>query len=233
MAIRDFYAQMTAWAAETGHDRFRQPTFITCYERSEQWNAFRHRFGEYLLDYLDLIHARPDFMSFDPARDRDAYRRRLRDEEYFDETTGTWEAEYTATEINDEVQRHERYRLLVFSNVLTTKDITKGFEEALRDGFEDLRPGAQVMVLGYDYPAIYSFLDKLAAECGLTVHLADERVSASRSDAQETIRLAGTRVYAHLSALVDTSELPQRIRDSFGDSVPWRSESRLRVYSAE
>lgn len=233
MAVSDFYRRMSEYGAEIGEPRLEQRACVTCFEASHPTNQLRHQFVESLNDHIELAHAMPDFASFDAAAWRASHERRLRDDEYFDETTGYCERTYSNSEVNDEVQALHRYKLVVFSNFLTTVGFAGEMEPALSAILADLRAGAAVMVLGAgggEYPQIYAFVDRIAGDAGLKVYVADQVVCAEGRSEQELIYAAGLRVYNHLSVHTYVSGLPDSVRKHFADLRPWNSRSRLRVY---
>ena len=65
-----------------------------------------------------------DFGEFEPTRERRQYLEALRreEDEYFDDLAGRWDSSpvYLPDEANDMAQSLHRYRLVTFSNFLTT-----------------------------------------------------------------------------------------------------------------
>jgi hypothetical protein len=87
---------------------------------------------------------------------------------------------HTADEANDIAQSLHHYRLIVFSNVLTTVGTVEQFEPTLADVLADAQPGCMIAVLGAKgglYPDIYRYVDGLAKTAGFRLLLQDEKVS--------------------------------------------------------
>lgn len=233
-AVGDFYRALTEFGASIGEERLHQPATVTCVELSPAVNAFRNHFVEFLNSRLELAYAIDDFKSFDPSEARVTYRAHLLDQEDYNEYTGYREPIYAPAAANDEAQPLHRYRLVVFSNFLTTLGTVQELEGQLVNVLVDLQPGSGVAVLGGssgDYPGIYAFVDRLAAASGLTLCISDAVVAAKEVREQDIIFAATKRVYEHVCDLgVTTDALPKEVREHFGGMVPRPPRSRLRVY---
>lgn len=232
LAIADFYAALSAFAKATESPLPEQPADILCIEGSHSTNWFRHNFVEFLRDHYGLAHAFPEFQTFDPPALRRAYRSRLLDDESFDEVHQCVESVYSYGEANDEAQSMYRYRLVVFSNFLTTVGYVKDMESILSVLFSDLHPGAAVMILGAsggDYPAIFRFVDRLARKTGLRICVKDERVSVDTPPQRELILKVRSRFYDHMASLIDPGDIPDAVRRICQHREHWAT-SGLRVY---
>jgi hypothetical protein len=231
LAVADFYAALTAFVEGTESQLPGQPTDVDCIEGSGNTNWFRHGFVEFLRDHHVLAHAFPEFQAFDPPALRRAYRSQLIDGEYFDEVHQCVDSIYSCREANDEAQSMYRYRLVVFSNFLTTPDFAREVEPILSTLFSDLHPGAAVMVLGASggaYPDIYQSVDELAQNSGLTTCVNDESVRVEPAAIQGLIQGVRLRVYDHLASLAKADEMLERVAAMLADRR-WPA-SALRVY---
>ena len=74
-------------------------------------------------------------------------------------------------------QSLHRYRLIVFSNFLTTVGSVTTFEPNLVDILADAQPGSVVMALGGKrgpYPEVYAYVDRLAKSAGFEIEVAEK-----------------------------------------------------------
>ena len=152
-AVYDFYAAMTEFATQTGNTQWRQPPAITCVEFDSNTNHLRHHLAEILFKQseqqskgvLAMCHALSDFRAIVPRAERKRLQETLRwtEDEYFDEVANEWTSDlrYSADEANDIAQSLHRYRLIVFSNFLTTVRAVTTFELNLVDILADAQPG--------------------------------------------------------------------------------------------
>ena len=159
-AIHDFYAAMVEFSETTDNRKWRQPPHLTCVEFDGSTNHFRHQLAEMLFQkagrgsegVLSMCSALEDFGKLEPTRERKQYFEALRSEEdeYFDDVAGRWDSErvYLPDEANDMAQSLHRYRLVTFSNFLTTLGAVKSFEDNLVDVLHDAAPGSVLLVLG-------------------------------------------------------------------------------------
>ena len=176
-AIHDFYSAMTEFSEQTGNLKWRQPAEVTCVEHSYSTNWLRHHLAETMYaesqrksaGVIRMCHALPDFGKIRPTQERKAYRKHLLWEDvYFDEVYGVEESWYSADEADQIAQSLHQYRLITFSNFLTTKKMVKEtFRSNLDDIFRDANPGTAVLVIGAKkepYPQIYKEVDCIAKQ---------------------------------------------------------------------
>jgi hypothetical protein len=247
-AVHDFYAAMTEFSTETGDVRWRQPPSLTCVEFDPHTNRFRHRLAEIIFQQsaretegvLAMCHALTDFREILSTANRQRLRKALKAEEdvYFDEANG-WDSSsrHTPDEANEIAQSLHRYRLIVFSNFLTTVDGAESFEPNLVDILADAQPGSVVMVLGGNggpYPDVYGYMDGLAKAAGFEPEIEGVRVSSSDTEVGERVYEEGLKVFALLETLapggVDDSAEVRRVRSHFTDSRSPARSSQLWAY---
>jgi hypothetical protein len=212
---------MTEFSRAKGRGAFNQPPTVTCVEFDRNTNFLRHHLAEIVFDLrgrrsnavLSMCHALTDFGEVMPREDRTRLQKQLQCEEenYFDETTGEWltEPQYSEEEANYIAQLAHRYRLVVFSNFLTTVGAVSRFETNLIEILEDARPGSVILLLGGKkdpYPSIYSYVDQLAKAANFEIRVEDEKVSSAETEIANLIFDARIMVYKHLYNLApDTS----------------------------
>jgi hypothetical protein len=230
-AIHDFYAALTQFGSHTGIEELKQPPQIACVEFDQGTNSLRHHLAELVSGQsgnesrglLSLGFAKPDFSTLFPRQERISLEHHLRwkEEEYYDEETKSWEGSliYSADEANHIAQSLHRYRLIVFSNFLTTVGTVANFEANLADILDDAQAGSVVMVLGgrgRPYPTIYERVDHLAKTAGFQLTMKEEEVSSADTDVAERVFTEGAKVYALLQALApDASEHTEVVRNHF------------------
>lgn len=169
-AIDDFYHALTEFGVEAGIEALKQPPSITCVEFDSGTNHFRHHLAEImfalsqregpkgLLSGSDLH----DFGELEPREERRDTQQHLRwkEEPSWNPIEGdeAYDLVHTAGEANDIAQSMHRYRLIIFSNFLTTVGTVEKFEPTLAEVFADAQPGCVIVVLGAKggpYPDIY------------------------------------------------------------------------------
>lgn len=248
-AIHDFYAAMTEFAAQTGNAQWRQPPDLTCVEFDSSTNHLRHHLAEIVFEkskqqskgVLAMCHALSDFRAIVPRAERKRLQDALRwaEDEYFDEVANQWanDLRYSADDANDMVQSLHRYRLIVFSNFLTTVGTVTTFEPNLVDILVDAQPGSVVMVLGGKrgpYPQVYEYVDRLAKPAGFQLEVAEEEVSSADTVVGDRIYAEGVKVYAHLQRLAPNAAEETRearvVRSHFTGSRQAAASSQLWTY---
>lgn len=248
-AIHDFYAAMTEFGTLTGNVKWRQPPYLTCVEFDGSTNHFRHLLAEILFDQseqqsigvLSMCHALSDFRAVEPKGERERYQEALCWEEdaYFDEMANEWTGErrYSANEANDIAQALHRYRLVVFSNFLTTVGSVASFERNLVDVLSDAQPGSVVMLLGgkqNPYPQVYEYVDRLARASGFRLKIKGKRVSSSDTPVADRIFTEGARIYEHLQGLApkaaDETAEARMVQSHYAGSRQAAPSSLLWVY---
>ncbi len=245
-AVHDFYATMTEFANQTGNAQWRQPPRLTCVEFDSSTSHLRHHLAETVFEQsqqkvkgvLAMCHSMVDFADIMPSRDRklllDTLRRK--EDEYFDEEVNQWvgESYHSADEANETAQSLHRYRLIMFSNFLTTVGAVYSFKANLVDIFHDARPGTVITVIGGKrgpYPEIYEYVDRLAKPAGFQLEVAGSEVSSEGSTVAEGVYAEGERLYRHLQSLARNEDDETRVvREHFEGSRQAAPSSQLWAY---
>ena len=106
-----------------------------------------------------MCHSLSDFGELLPTRDRKQYLQALRssEDEYFDEVAGHWTSDphYLPDDANAMAQSLHRYRLITFSNFLTTVNSVQRFELNLHDVLQDAAQGTVLLVLNQYQGGMY------------------------------------------------------------------------------
>ena len=233
-AIHDFYNATAEFATLKQNERWDQPAEITCVEIDPGTNHFRHRLAELIYEdpegglknVLAMCNALADFGKLHPANERAQRFHHLRNEEdvYYDDGLNEWASElrYSLDEAHRMAQSLHRYRLLVFSNFLTTMDTMKRFEPNIVDMLRDAHPGTILLVIGGKYSDIYSYIEKLAKSAGFLLKVKDEDVTSANSELSDRIYQEEQRFYYYLKNLVPDKyydkPLLRKIRKHFENS---------------
>jgi hypothetical protein len=240
---------MTEFAVQTGEMKWRQPPTITCVEYDSNTNHFRHNLAEIVFQQsnqqfegvLAICHALLDFRTIVPTVERKRLQEALRwaEDEYFDEVANEWTSDlrYSADEANDMAQSLHRYRLIVFSNFLTTIGSVTAFEPNLVDILADAQPGSVVMVLGgkkEPYPEIYEYVNRLVKPAGFQLVVAGEQISSANTIVADRIYEEGVKFFKHLQELApdaaaETQET-RRVKSHFTKSRQGAPSSQLWAY---
>ena len=246
-AINDFYSAMVEFSEETDNLKWRQQPRLTCVEIDKSTNHFRHLLAELLFQeagresegVLSLTSALHDFGEFEPTRERKQYFEVLRNEEdeYFDDVAGRWDSNrvYSPDEANNMAQSLHRYRLVAFSNFLTTPGIVKSVRPNLFEVLHDASPGSVVLVLGGRgdrYQEIYDYVDRLANPSGFDLTVESETVSCSDSELAGQVYEQGRLFYEVLQELDhNEDDATETVRRYFerGAPIDFRS-SEIRAY---
>jgi hypothetical protein len=245
-ATHDFYVALTTFGQERGLPQFNQSPTIACVEFDPGTNELRHHLSDILFAHTNpretvggaLYNAVSDFREIAPAEERARLERRLRWErdEYFNEIRNQWDSDprYSLAEANHIAQSLHRYRLIIFSNFLTTVGATRSFEPNLINVLSDAHPGSVILVLGgkgEPYPAIYGYVDALASGSGFQLVLANQPVSSAESAVADTVFAEGVAFYNHLQRLApDNSEETKLVRSHFTSKRAPASASYVRAY---
>jgi hypothetical protein len=243
LAIHDYYHALTQFGNENSIELLNQPTNVTCVELDQQTNSFRHHFVEYLQKHIDLAFFIPDFSTVKPKKERRRLRQSLLQQEdiWYNELTDEYEYErrYRPEEVNYITQKQHRYRLIVFSNFLTTIDMVEhDFKTNLADLFDDANAGTTILVLGAgdnNYQKIYESVDRLAESCGFQRIISDQVVSTNDSaDVTEIVYDTGKAIYQHLQSLSpnDNTAPPElaNVHKHFGHGSTGVPKSQIRAY---
>ncbi len=250
-AIHDFYASMVEFSqtlSQTRDDsKWRQPSHVTCVEFDGSTNHFRHLLAEVIFEQaqresegvLAMCGNLADFGEVEPTRERMEHFQALSnaEETYFDEVRGEWTSDllYLPYEANYIAQSQHRYRLITFSNFLTTVKTAKCFKPNLVDIFCDAAPGTVLLVLGGTggpYPEVYQYTDQLAEPAGFELGIHDETVSCAGSEFACRVYEEGRQFYEFLQGLSPNKDAATKcVRDEFeGRKAVHFSCSGVRVY---
>lgn len=245
-ATYDFYAAMTQYGLERGLRQFNQPPAVTCVEFDPVTNQFRHHLAEVLFNQtgrkdtgvLAMCHALSDFHEIIPSEERERLKRQLlwEEYEYFNESRNEWDSEprYSTAEVNNITQSLHRYRLIIFSNFLTTIGATRSFERNMTDVLSDAQPGSVILVLGGkggDYPTIYDYVDTLATNSDFQLVVAEQPVSSADTPVADAVFTEGATFYNYLQRLApDDSENTKRVRQHFDRNREPAPTSHVRAY---
>ncbi len=246
-AIHDFYVAMVEFSEVIDNPKWRQPPLLTCVEFDGSANQFRHQLAEMLYQQvgqesdgvLSMTSALHDFRKLEPTWERKQHFEVLRREEveYFDDVAGRWDSDlvYMPDEANDMAQSLHRYRLVTFSNFLTTPGIVKSVEPNLVEMLHDAAPGSVVLVLGgrgCQYQEIYEYTDRLANASGFDLTVENDTVSCSDSELAGQVYEQGQLFYKVLQDLdhnADTATKTVRRHFEREGPIPIHS-SEIRAY---
>ena len=198
-----------------------------------------------------MCNARPDFKEVLPSYERKQLEQSLRNEQeyYFDEVEEEWasESRYTLEDANWIAQSSYRYRLITFSNFLTSPKMIQPASPAtvqqtvrpnLDDILQDAVPGSVLMVLGGKgkrYDSIYTDVDRIARGAAFQPKVVDKTVSHADSEVAEQVYATGKQFFQFLEphiahhASEDTCE-QNDVREHFGTSPDRAHSSALRVW---
>lgn len=245
-AIHDFYNAIADFAALKQNDRWRQHARVTCVEIDPGTNQFRHQLAEQIYqdtggrseNILSICNALPDVGELHPVQEREQIFEHLSTAEdtYYDEVSNelTSDLRYSLDEANDVAQSAHRYRLLVFSNFLTTIEILHRFEQNIVDILRDAKPGTVLLVIGGPYPDIYSCMKELAVSAGFRLQIKDDDVTSEISELSDQIYREEQRFYRFLKNWVPDKLKNKRpikkIRNHFENSRYPATDSRVWAY---
>ena len=215
-AIHDFYTAMVGYSEVTRNPKWTQPPRVACVESKRRPNHFRHQLAEMLFQQagresegvLSMASTLGDFEEFVPKQERRQYFEALRNEEdeYFDDLAGRWDSvrAYSTDEANDMAQSLHRYRLVTFSNFLTTPGMVNSVRPNLVEVLHDANPGSVVLVLGGTgdrYQKIHERVDLMADPAGFELTIESDTVSCSDSDLAGRVHEEGRLFYEILQGL--------------------------------
>ena len=246
-AIHDFYASMIEFSRAWDNSKWRQPPHVTCVEFDENSNHLRHLLSEILFEQtqresegvLAMCHNLDDFGKLEPSRERKESLQALRnaEETHFDEVAGQWASDqlYLPDEANYVAQSQHRYRLITFSNFLTTVKTVKCFEPNLVDVLRDAKPGSVMLVLGArkdHYPEVYQCTDRLAEPAGFKLVIQGETVSCANSEFACRVFEEGRQFYELLQRLSpNNDDATKGVRKNFEGPAPGHfPKSEVRAY---
>ena len=222
-AIHDFYAAMMEFAEETDHPNWHQPPDITCVERANGFNAMKSQLWEmaYSVSWGDWpsrlsrwAHLK-DFNEIRPKQERADEFAGLRwaDITYWDEIREEESSErlYTDQEANEQSQSMHRYRLFVFANFFTSRELVHSMAEKLGELLADANPGSVMLVMGGEgghYTGIYEELRTIAVAAGFRIIVPDAKSSSKLSSVDDIISAESLRIFEHAQKL-DPSDDPK------------------------
>ena len=213
-AIHDFYSALTEYGTERSIGRLIQPPSVTCVELNDSTNFLRNLLAEVASanaarhGLFPFGRCYSDFEEIQPKEERRIRRNTLLSDVVldWDPIVGdyVYEPEYTNGQANDIAQSLHRYRLIVFSNFLTTRGTVEKFEARLADIFGDAGAGCVILMLGAnnnEYRVIYERVDDLAKKAGFQICLRDVKVPTVGNEITERTFEEGRQVYQHLQQL--------------------------------
>jgi SAM-dependent methyltransferase len=225
-AISDFYERLRIFGSEQAVEAFQLqvPQFSTA-ESNEWMSQFMGHFAE--------LSGRPgpfgatylDFSKFDPQAERIAHYDRLLDEEYFDYELQQYENVNVPFIAHLEAQRIARFRLVVMSYFLTTRELLDQIEPVLINMARDLRPGAVVVLIGAPgHDAIHTNVEALvrAAHFRKLQEIPDDMETGT--SLERVIKRAQYEIYQHVASITGESVLT---RDGYPNF--WTAESSAKV----
>ena len=219
-AIQDYYALLR----EYGHDKglpelVHQEVSFSIVENSPSMAHFMHLFSEYCGRPgpfgADII----DFKHVNPREERQRLFWRLRNAEFYDPESGEYYDEYLPEEANFIAQRHQRYRMMIFSNFFTTERSVEEFREPLSALLSDARPGTVVLIIGArssHYPEIYRQLTTISEQSGFQQLFEIPEIlkpSQRTEQVQSLIKRIQFEVFAHLNEIIGNN-LPKKLQCS-------------------
>ena len=215
-AIHDFYVAMMEFAGETLHQRWHQPPELTCVEigtgfcamRSDLWELAYSVSGGGWPTRLSRWNYLEDFDEIRPKQERADEFARLRwsDITYWDEIRreDTSELLYTDQEANEQSQSMHRYRLFVFANFFTTRELVDSKAEKLSELLADANPGSVLLIMGGEgrqYPDIYEKLRTIAMAAGFRTIVRDAKASSNIGSVADIISTESLRIFEHAQTL--------------------------------
>ena len=220
-AIHDFYVAMMEFAEERNQPNWHQPPDITCLERATGFNVMRSRLWECAYSVsggdwpseLSRWNNLTEFKEIRPKQERadEFVRLRWSDITYWDEIRAEESSErlYTDQEANEESQSMHRYRLFVFANFFTSRELVDSMAEKLGELLADANPGSVFLVMGGEgghYPGIYKELRRLAAEAGFRIMVPDAKASSKMVSVDNIISAESLRIFEHVQNLAPNDD---------------------------
>ena len=149
-----------------------------------------------------------DFNEIRPNQERADEFARLRgaDITYWDEIREEEASEllYTDQEANEQSQSMHRYRLFVFANFFTSRELVDDMAEKLGELLADANPGSVLLVMGgerRDYPGIYEEMRRIAVAVGFRIIVPDASASSEISSVDDIVSAESLRVFEHAQKL--------------------------------
>ena len=230
-ATHDFYSSMVEYA-EQRNSQWNQPAYLTGVELNVSTNQLRSHLAEIMFveshgesgRLLAMCNALGDFGAIKPREDRKSLLRYFLsiEDTYFDETVGEWTSDpvYLPDEANDMAQVLHRYRLITFSNFLTSKKTVKEFQSVISDILQDCSAGTLLLVIGgvtgrdSPYKKVHKRVNKIARRAGFSHLVSSGKVSYAKSEVADHIYQAEKRFYEYLWGLAPyMHEQVQEVRE--------------------
>ena len=149
-----------------------------------------------------------DFNEIRPNQERADEFARLRgaDITYWDEIREEEASEllYTDQEANEQSQSMHRYRLFVFANFFTSRELVDDMAEKLGELLADANPGSVLLVMGgerRDYPGIYEEMQRIAVAAGFRIIVPDASASSEISSVDDIVSAESLRAFEHAQKL--------------------------------
>jgi hypothetical protein len=179
-----------------------------------------------------------DFGKLAPRQERASLQHQLRweEDEYYNEALECWDSSpvNTPEDANVRAQSLHRYRLIAFSNFLTTVGVVDRFEANLAEILEDAQPGTVVMLIGGkggSYPEIYEYINRLATTAGFQLKLKAEAVSSDSTEVAGRAFTESAQEYSRLQSLAPHSAgHTEPVRRCFADGAKRAPSSQIWAY---
>jgi hypothetical protein len=209
-AVDDFYRALREWANEAGVEELAIPSpELHCIEQSQSMVWFFHRFSEYCGRPGPFRPEFDNFQGLNLSEMRAWHRSQNEYEEWWNSETEEYEEVYVG--IDPAVEALFRYRLVIFSNFLTTNSQVSQLDGELGALFRELNAGSVVVILGGtgdNYQQIYDGIAQIARREGLRQsNWRTDSLGKYVEEAAEIIKQAQHRVYLHLESLVGSDAL--------------------------
>lgn len=218
-AIQDYYSLLREYGQEKEiFELTKQETHFSIVESSASMRRFMHLFSEHCLRPGPFGADITDFVKINPSLERKELQRHLRNEEYYDASDDEYYSEYSLEEANTIAQKHQRYRIVVFSNFFTVSQTLQKYEPTLNILLSDLNGGATVLVLGArgnQYEEIYRRLNELGEQNGLIKLIILREIlgnSPQINEAQTEIKRCQHAIFQHLEQVVGVDNLPESVK---------------------
>jgi len=240
-AVDDFYRALNKFAELSNIPALRLPRpELNCIERSKHMVWFFHRFSEFCGRNGPFGPVFSEFDGLSLQEKRACHQSQNEVVIWWDPETQSYEEIFDPAGAAEIANCLFRYRLVIFSNFLTLEAEVDDFEPEMRALFQDLRPGAVVIVLGATgdaYQRIYARIAALARNAGLREAMwhTDSLGRIDPTDeAAQWIKESQYRVYQYLESLVGTDALDRSKRwpDYWNPTPSHRARPRfaLRIF---
>ena len=240
-AVHNFYEAMVEFAEETLHPKWHQPPELTCVEKGTGFSAMRSHLWELAHSVSDggwptrssRWNFLEDFDEIRPKQERADEFARLRwdDITYWDEIRGEVVSDllYTDQEASEQSQSMHRYRLFVFANFFTSKNLVDSKAEKLSELLADANPGSVLLIMGGEggpYPSIYEKLRAIAIAAGFRIVVRDANASSKIASVADIISAESLKIFEHAQKL-SPNDAPKiaELGDSFAQGAVFRANA--------